>query len=258
MADVRRLEPGDWPAVRAAFLAGIATGDATFEVDAPSWERWDARHPAPHRLVAVEVREVVGWTALSPVSDRAVYAGVQEESLYLLPAARGRGLGRRLLDALVGQSEAAGIWTLQASVFPENAASRALHAAAGFRQVGVRERIGRDASGRWRTCCCSSAARPAPTDSPSERRDLPGARGPVRLPSGFVALTPAVGRHLGRMVARPARASCAEHQHRAEEHADGEQDRQEDHARTVAPAPRHSLTRARSGLHAGPRRGRAA
>jgi len=146
---IRTMHPADWDAVRAIYLEGIATGDATFELDAPGWAAWDAAHlPAP-RLVAVEDGALVGWAVLSGVSDRCVYAGVAEVSIYVATAARGQGVGAALLDALVHASEAAGTWMLQAGIFPENRASLALHARCGFRVVGRRERLGRMA-GRWR------------------------------------------------------------------------------------------------------------
>lgn len=132
----------DWEAVRAIYRQGIATGQATFEVDAPEWEAWDrARLPAP-RLVARSEGRVVGWAALSPVSARPAYAGVAEISVYVEESARGRGVGEALMTALIGASEGAGIWTLQGSIFPENAASLALVGKLGFREVGRRERIG--------------------------------------------------------------------------------------------------------------------
>ncbi len=146
---VEILTAGDWPAVRAIYEEGIATGNATFETEAPSWESWDAAHLAEHRLVARLDDEVVGWAALSPVSERCVYAGVAEVSVYVAWHARGQGVGRALLDELVRSSEAAGIWTLQAGVFPENEASLALHRARGFRIVGVRTAIGKH-HGVWR------------------------------------------------------------------------------------------------------------
>jgi phosphinothricin acetyltransferase len=149
----------DWPAVRAVYAEGIATGDATFEVAAPSWEAWDAGHVAEHRLVAladdavtadvVAPTGILGWAACSPVSDRCVYAGVLEVSVYVAAAARGRGAGSALLGALVASTEAAGVWTLQAGIFPENAASVALHRRHGFRVVGTRERLGQ-LDGVWR------------------------------------------------------------------------------------------------------------
>ena len=133
--------------MRAIFGEGIATGQATFETETPSWEHWDGVHSSC--LVAEEDGGVVGWAALAPYSERAVYAGVVEESIYVAERARGRGVGRTLLEELVRRSEQAGIWTLEAGVFPENRASVALHLGCGFRIVGVRERIGR-LNGEWR------------------------------------------------------------------------------------------------------------
>jgi L-amino acid N-acyltransferase YncA len=143
------MRPGDWPAVRAIYLEGIATGDATFEQNAPEWEQWDAGHLAGARVVARIDEGVVGWAALSAVSGRCVYAGVAEVSIYVAERVRGHGVGRQLMARLIGESEAAGIWTLQAGIFPENAASIALHQSAGFRIVGQRERLGQ-MNGRWR------------------------------------------------------------------------------------------------------------
>jgi L-amino acid N-acyltransferase YncA len=150
-AAVEPMAPADWPAVAEIYAQGIATGDATFETEVPAWERWDAAHLAGHRLVARDRAggEVLGWAALAPVSDRCAYAGVAENSVYVADRARGRGLGRLLLTELVTRAELAGIWTVQTGVFPENEASLALHAACGFRVVGVRERLGR-LNGRWR------------------------------------------------------------------------------------------------------------
>jgi len=140
----------DAAAVLAIYANGIATGDATFQTEVPGWEEWDAAHLRTPRLIARDPSgAVLGWCALSPVSRRAVYAGVAEESVYVAPAARGRGVGRALLDAMCRASEEAGIWTLQTGIFPENAASLALHEACGFRVLGVRDRIGRHL-GRWR------------------------------------------------------------------------------------------------------------
>ena len=138
----------DWPAARAIYEEGIATRLATFDSEAPEWAAWDAAHLSEPRLVAREAAEVIGWAALSAVSERCVYGGVAEVSIYIAERARGRGVGRALLEALVEASEAAGIWTLQAGVFPENAASLALHARCGFREVGRRERLGR-LDGQW-------------------------------------------------------------------------------------------------------------
>ncbi|MDP6707385.1 MAG: N-acetyltransferase family protein [Alphaproteobacteria bacterium] len=151
---IRPMREGDAAAVLAIYRAGIETGHATFETEPPAWDRWDDGHLAACRLVAEADGEVLGWAALSPVSSRPVYRGVAEVSLYLALAARGRGLGRQLLEALIEASEAAGIWTLQAGVFPENEASMRLHQALGFRALGTRERVGRMAHGpmrgRWR------------------------------------------------------------------------------------------------------------
>jgi L-amino acid N-acyltransferase YncA len=145
---IRELRPDDWPAVREIYEDGIRSGDATFETEAPSWERWDAAHPEL-RLVAERDGAVAGWAALSPVSDRCCYEGVGEVSVYVAESARGSGVGRALLEALVERSERAGYWTLNAGVFPENEASIRLHEACGFREVGVRERLGR-LGGVWR------------------------------------------------------------------------------------------------------------
>jgi L-amino acid N-acyltransferase YncA len=139
----------DWPFVRAIYLEGLAGGNATFETEAPEWPAWDAAHRPDCRLVARAGGSVIGWAALSPVSRRHVYRGVAEVTVYVAEWARGRGAGRGLLQALVTASEEAGIWTLQASIFPENEVSIALHEACGFRRVGYRERIGR-LHGVWR------------------------------------------------------------------------------------------------------------
>lgn len=147
---VRPLEPADWPEVRRIYEEGIATGDATFEVAAPSWEAWDAARLPTCRLVASDGGRLLGWTALSPVSGRCVYAGVAEEAVYVASDARGRGVGRALLEAVIAESESRGLWTLQAGIFPENTASRALHERCGFRLVGRHERLGRMRDGRWR------------------------------------------------------------------------------------------------------------
>jgi L-amino acid N-acyltransferase YncA len=146
---IRTLTEDDWPAVAAIYEEGIATGLATFETAAPTWPEWNRAHLGDQRLVADEDGEVLGWAALSPVSERCVYAGVAEVSVYVAERARGRGLGRALLERLARNAESAGIWTLQAGVFPENRASLALHHGCGFRTVGIRERIGR-LDGAWR------------------------------------------------------------------------------------------------------------
>ena len=141
--------PQDWDAVRAIYLEGIATRNATFEQSAPDWEAWDQGHLPCCRLVARIGGEVLGWTALSPVSSRQVYAGVAEFSIYVAEHARGRGIGTALLKALVDASEREGVWMLQSGVFPENNASLELCRRFGFRVVGTRERIG-SMDGRWR------------------------------------------------------------------------------------------------------------
>jgi phosphinothricin acetyltransferase len=145
---IRELRPDDWPAVRAIYEEGIRGGDATFETETPSWERWDAAHP-DLRLVAERDGAVLGWAALSPSSARYCYRGVGEVSVYVDEQARGAGLGRVLLDELVRRSEQDGYWTLNAGVFPENEASIRLHKACGFREIGFRERIG-ELHGVWR------------------------------------------------------------------------------------------------------------
>src|SRR5215203_2716068 len=147
---VEKMLPGHWPEVRAVYLEGVASGDATFETEAPEWERWDASHLRACRLVALaDGGRVAGWAALGPVSARKVYAGVAEVSVYVGAEFRGRGVGRALLSALVRESESERVWTLQAGIFPENIASVELHRACGFREVGRRERVGR-LKGRWR------------------------------------------------------------------------------------------------------------
>lgn len=154
MIETVRIEPmsaDDWPAVRAIYEEGIETGDATFETEAPTWEAWDTAHRPDCRLVARDGEgRVVGWTAISPTSSRRVYDGVVEESIYIAAEARGRGIGVLLLEALFEAAESAGIWTIQAGIEIENEPSLRLHEKVGFRRVGVRERIGRDPTGRWR------------------------------------------------------------------------------------------------------------
>ena len=140
---------GDWPTVREIYLQGIRTGNATFETDAPDWEKWNAAHLPSCRLVARSAGVVLGWAALAPVSNRCVYGGVGDLSVYVAEDARGKGIGYKLLNALIEASEQAGIWTLQAGIFPENVASIELHQRCGFRIVGRREKIG-CMNGRWR------------------------------------------------------------------------------------------------------------
>jgi phosphinothricin acetyltransferase len=147
---VDAMSSDDWPAVRDIYEAGIATGEATFQTEAPPWDAWDAAHLETCRLVArEEYGTLIGWAALGRVSARPVYAGVAEVSVYVAASARGRGVGRLLLTALIDASERDGRWTLQASIFPENEASVRLHEQCGFRVVGRRERIARQ-YGRWR------------------------------------------------------------------------------------------------------------
>src|SRR5215471_14932424 len=146
---IDRMLPDDWEEVRHIYLEGIATGNATFETEAPDWPKWDASHRSEPRLVVRDGSKLLGWACLSPVSGRCGYGGVAEVSVYVAEEARGRGIGRALLEALIRESENAGIWTLQAGIFPENEASIAIHQKCGFRVVGVRERLGR-LSDRWR------------------------------------------------------------------------------------------------------------
>lgn len=163
---ITNLLAGHWPAVKAIYEEGIATGNATFQTEAPEWAYWNAAHLPHSRLVALseprpvvpsdpapisppEPGRVIGWAALSPVSARAVYAGVAEVSVYIAGGQRGRKIGECLLAQLIAESEQHGIWTLQASIFPENIASLRIHARCGFRQVGYRERIGQ-MHGVWR------------------------------------------------------------------------------------------------------------
>lgn len=144
-----RMKPEHWPAVREIYAEGIATGLATFETDPPGWDEWDAKHSDQCRIVAKDEGGIVAWAALSPVSDRCVYGGVAEVSVYVAASSGGRGVGRALLRELVRESEKSGIWTLQAGIFPDNEASLKLHRSCGFREVGRRERLG-ELDGRWR------------------------------------------------------------------------------------------------------------
>ena len=143
------LLPEHWDAVARIYAEGIATGNATFETEVPAWEAWDEAHLADLRLVALSEGLVVGWAALAGVSERCVYGGVAEGSVYVAASARGGGIGRALLEELIRRSEQAGIWTIQTGIFPENEASLRLHERVGFRVVGVRRRLGRH-EGVWR------------------------------------------------------------------------------------------------------------
>jgi L-amino acid N-acyltransferase YncA len=148
---VAPLTAEDWPAVARIYAAGIAGGNATFEHSVPSWEEWfAARLPTPCLVARDASGAVIGWAALSPVSRRAVYCGIGAVSIYVDPACAGRGVGATLLAQLVAESERLGLWTLEAGIFPENAASVALHERCGFRLVGVRRRVGQMQDGRWR------------------------------------------------------------------------------------------------------------
>lgn len=146
---IEAMTAGDWDEVAEIYRRGLDAGHASFETSVPAFEDWDAAHLADPRLVARLDDRVAGWAALSPVSDRCVYGGVAEDSVYVAPDLGGRGIGRRLLTELVRRAEEAGIWTVQAGIFPENAASLALHERCGFRIVGRRERLGCH-HGTWR------------------------------------------------------------------------------------------------------------
>lgn len=150
MIRFRPLLVTDWQAVSRIYAEGIATGNATFQTVVPEWPAWDQSHRPACRIVAcIESGEIVGWAALTPYSSREVYAGVADESIYVATAFRGQGVGRHLLTRLIEESEAAGVWTLQAGIFPENQGSLQLHQSCGFRLVGRREKIGQ-LHGHWR------------------------------------------------------------------------------------------------------------
>lgn len=147
---IRSMVKSDWPSIAVIYQEGIDTGNATFATTVPTYEAWDVSHLPDCRLVAVNSSAVAAWAALSPASTRCVYGGVAEVSIYVSEKCRGRGIGTSLLAALVEASEARGYWTLQSGVFGENIGTLKLHEKCGFRTVGYREKIGRDASGRWR------------------------------------------------------------------------------------------------------------
>lgn len=146
---IRELRPGDWNEVSEIYRQGISTGNATFETMVPEWEKWDAAHLKQCRLAATVNDSVVGWAALLPVSQRKVYSGVAEVSIYIADVYKGIGIGRKLMEELVTESEREGFWTLQSVIFPENEASLKLHEEFGFREVGFREKIGK-MNGLWR------------------------------------------------------------------------------------------------------------
>jgi L-amino acid N-acyltransferase YncA len=147
---IERMTAAHADAVLAIYQAGIDEGDATFETTAPTWEEFDQSKLTDHRFVALDdAGDVLGWVAVVAVSDRCVYSGVVEHSVYVAASARGTGVGAALLDGLIASTEAAGIWTIQSGIFPENMASAALHRSAGFRVVGTRERLGQQ-HGVWR------------------------------------------------------------------------------------------------------------
>lgn len=150
MIAIEKMRATDWPAVREIYLAGLETGHASFETSAPAREKWEAKYLPDFRLVARDkTGAVIGWAALTLVSNRRVYSGVAEVSVYVAPDARKVGVGETLLRALIEASERGGIWTLQSGVFPENEASIRLHKKCGFREVGRRERLGKR-DGIWR------------------------------------------------------------------------------------------------------------
>ncbi|MFC0274057.1 GNAT family N-acetyltransferase [Metabacillus herbersteinensis] len=146
---LEKMVDSDWDQVISIYLEGIATGNATFETDAPSWESWDRSHSKTCRVVAKAENIVLGWVALSPVSGRCVYAGVADVSIYIRSTNKGLGIGSALLRTIIDLSEKEGFWTLQSGIFPENIPSLKIHKKEGFRVVGVRESIGKP-NGVWR------------------------------------------------------------------------------------------------------------
>jgi L-amino acid N-acyltransferase YncA len=148
------MKPEDWHQVRSIYLEGIGTGNSTFEVDAPDWDKWDSAHLREHRVVVRQGDRILGWAALNPVSTRCVYSGVAELSLYVAAAHRGKGIGSALLKAIINSTQKAGLWTLQGGIFPENTPSLRLVRKHGFKVVGRREKIGKmiygDLAGTWR------------------------------------------------------------------------------------------------------------
>lgn len=146
---IQKMTSDHWPVVSEIYIEGISTGNATFEQNCPDWKEWDENHRKDCRIVAIEKEKVVGWAALSNVSGRCIYSGVCEVSVYVSESSRGKGIGKILLKQLISESEKAGIWTLQAGIFPENKSSINLHKKLVFREVGIREKIGK-MNGVWR------------------------------------------------------------------------------------------------------------
>lgn len=147
--EIQQLTVEHWPEVRAIYQSGLATGNANFSSQVPGWEEWDNAHLKSCRLVMTDDDKVLGWVAITAISDRCVYAGVAEVSVYVDESVRSKGIGRRLLNAIVEESEKNNLWTLEARIFAENVASIKIHQANGFRIVGRRERIGK-LNGVWR------------------------------------------------------------------------------------------------------------
>jgi len=149
MLQIKPMLAANWQDVKRIYEEGIATGNATFQTSAPLWEEWDSSHLQSCRLIAIDENKVIGWAALTPVSGRCVYAGVAEVSVYVAREARGKGVGKKMLEALIKESEKNNLWTLQAGIFPENISSIKIHEACGFRLIGRREKIGK-MNGKWR------------------------------------------------------------------------------------------------------------
>jgi len=148
--EIRHIEIKDWSVIARIYQLGIATGNATFETEIPSWQTWNDTHIQSCRFVALLENKIVGWAALSPVSNRCVYGGVAEVSVYVDTNFSGKGIGTKLLQELIQESEKTGFWTLQSGIFPENTMSLKTHKKLGFREIGYREKIGKMKNGKWR------------------------------------------------------------------------------------------------------------
>ena len=148
--EIKHIQPADWQSMAAIYKLGIETGYATFETEVPSWEKWNNTHIPSCRITSWLDNKIVGWAALSPVSNRYVYRGVAEVSVYVDTHFNGKGIGTKLLQQLIDESETAGFWTLQSGIFPENKASLQLHKKLGFREIGYREKAGKMVDGEWR------------------------------------------------------------------------------------------------------------